>query len=204
MFFGNHLCWKISLPMCGSFCLLKMKLLVLLQIQWRSTPQWRNCATSHEELGPCSGASCSMPVKQLKPFPRHPPSYPETTTTNTLCLEIVTCTRWTKKTERTKYPFFKIVIIGSKTLKNVHFLCQSSSHHAINFQRRMIRTFRKSVDVLPVISFTLLMCESFLASKKRRQWMSDKLNCNVWNICWQIFGLLRAQKFLCVPFFWFT
>ena len=52
-----------------------------------------------------------------------------------------------KNGERTKYPFFRIVIFVNKTLKNVHFLCQLSPHYVINSSKRKDPNLqRKSID----------------------------------------------------------
>ena len=66
------------------------------------------------------------------------------------------------KKQRTKYSLFKIVIFVNKTLKIVHFLCQLSSHRVIKSSAKNALNFKKKCRhmYLPVISFTLLMCES--------------------------------------------
>ena len=83
-----------------------------------------------------------------------------------------------QKTERTKYSLFKIVIhvFVNKTLIIFHFLCQSSSHYVIKSSTKNGPNLRKKCR--PVISFTLLMCESSFASNKKRQIEQAELQCS--------------------------
>ena len=101
-----------------------------------------------------------------------------------------------KTTELTKhFSLFEIVIFANKTLKIVHFLCQSSSHYVIksstkndpNLQkkcRRIYQSFRSHFDVWKFLGF----------EGKMSNWMTDKLNCNVQS-CFHWYLLTNSWNF---------